>query len=527
MFLLSSQQLSEIELKEGSSTIKVNFTAAYDMEINYANHTLCVLERSEITCFNVTNFQQSWKMPQPDFLSISNSSKLKKCDSFSYSTNFFFPCNQFFFLCSSFKSLIETSKLFISNFAIDWISNNFYLMDSEHQNIILCNSKMEHCRLVVSNIGNANIKFQDIAIDPTEGFLFMSKFNSLSREGTEILRFLMDGSDKFSLFNEKLFYPKDLTLDVAMKRIYFLDNSLEFIQESDYNGKNRKFLKKLPPMKLQRIVFYDNTFYALNGSTSSLIEIDKSTNRIESHSIAGKAKILRIFSPQIQPKLSSNNICSVNSKDENSQPACDQLCVPMGIEIPSTTTTIHVTAKCLCSEGFELRDGNKCVLKSAKKLLFFVQRNPQTLRAIDVENVEMKVIAPIVGLDTEAAYDVDMKNRRIYFSSHSTNTDSSKFQDTNASIEYRSFDGKERGVFKGKFGNIESMAYDWKGKNIFFTTGRVRSKIVVIRVDRPSESPIMRTLITKNIVGPSSIALNPDDGAYFSISFSLPSFLCY
>lgn len=366
---------------------------------------------------------------------------------------------------------------------------------------------MKHCRPVVSGLGNSNVKFQDIVIDPSEGFLFISRFNITSRTGTEILRFLMDGSDKLSLFSEKLFYPKDLTLDVAMKRIYFLDNSLEFIQESDYHGKQRRFLTKLPPLKLQRMVFYENTFYALNGSSTALIQIDKSTNTIATQPIESKAKRLRIFAEQLQPKLSSNNICSAK--------LCEQLCVPM------RTETANITAKCFCSEGFELKEGGKCVLRTSKKLLFFLQKHPSTLSAIDVENVELKLIAPIVGLETEAAFEVDMRNRRIYFTTpHSESADnfSNALPTRTDYIEYRSFDGSERGVLKGDFGGIQSMAYDWRGKNIYFTTGSPRSKIVVIRVNGNSTETTMRTIVTRNIVGPSSIALNPDDGAYFSIS---------
>jgi hypothetical protein len=367
---------------------------------------------------------------------------------------------------------------------------------------------MKHCRTVVSNLGSYKIKLQDFVIDPTEGFIFLSKFNSSSRSGTEILRFLMDGSDKLSLFEEKLFHPKDLTLDVAMKKIYFLDNSLEFIQQSDYNGKNRKFLTNIHPMMLQRIVFFENIFFAINGSFS-LMQIDKSTNRIERTEMKLNPKILRVFAREIQPKLLSatSNVCTATNNK------CDQLCVPLRIE---SSTTTNITSKCLCSEGFDMENG-KCVLRRAKKLLFFVQKNPQSLRAIDVENVEMKVIVPIVGLDSDTTYDVDMRNRRIYFASH---PDASTFHYGADVIEFRSFDGMEKGMLKGNFGSIQSMAYDWRGKNIFFTTGTPRARIAVVRVDRLNETTIIRTLVTKNIVKPTTIALSPDDGSFsFFLSF--------
>lgn len=64
---------SKALLDYNSSKIVANFTAACDIEISVTNNTICVLERSEIFCYNVSNFEQKWKLPHPEFFPINES----------------------------------------------------------------------------------------------------------------------------------------------------------------------------------------------------------------------------------------------------------------------------------------------------------------------------------------------------------------------------------------------------------------------------------------------------------------------
>lgn len=36
------------------------------MELDFNNHSVCVLENSEIICYNTSNFLQKWNLPSPD-----------------------------------------------------------------------------------------------------------------------------------------------------------------------------------------------------------------------------------------------------------------------------------------------------------------------------------------------------------------------------------------------------------------------------------------------------------------------------
>lgn len=83
----------------------------------------------------------------------------------------------------------------------------------------------------------------------------------------------------------------------------------------------------------------------------------------------------------------------------------------------------------------------------------------------------------------------------------------------NNTIERRFFNGSSREMIKGNFGNIQSMAYDWIGNNLFYSSSTPKYKISVLKLNELSENNlVVRTLVSKNIIGPSSIALDVENG---------------
>lgn len=157
------------------------------------------------------------------------------------------------------KSLffLASPSILISQFSIDWISGNWYFMDVLNNFIFVCSNQMMFCRIIISSSKNDFVKLKAFAIDANSGFLFLTKFDPRSRKGAAIQRYSMDGKNMNSLISEKLFYPNDLTLDIAMKKIYFLDYYFDFIQQCNYDGSKRQFLQKLPLINKVNIL---NTF---------------------------------------------------------------------------------------------------------------------------------------------------------------------------------------------------------------------------------------------------------------------------
>lgn len=389
----------------------------------------------------------------------------------------------------------------ISQFSLDWMARNWYFMDMLNNFIFVCNSEMKFCRIIISSIKSDMVKYRSFAIDPSAGFLFLTKHDPKSRVGAAMIRYSMDGKNQKSLLQDKMFYINDLTLDVAMKKIYFLDHYFDFIQQCDYDGGNRQFLQKLPLMKFHRIVFFENMFYGAVSKNLSVVQVSKSSTvykRVLAENLPSPPKVVKLFHQQIQPVQPRSKICSTNNK-------CEHLCFPT-VE-PLDGSQPRIVEKCLCQEGFKLENG-KCKLREANKMLMYVQDYPKVLRAVELDGSDEQIIAPIVGLKSNIAFDVDMNNKILYFTSYSElNSNESKI------IEYQSFNGSNRGILSGNFGAIQSMVYDWVGQNLFFTSQSPRPKIAAVKLKGAEGDALMiKTLIYKNIIGPCSLALDPEKG---------------
>ncbi|KAL7046079.1 hypothetical protein ACKWTF_002468 [Chironomus riparius] len=445
------------------------------MEVDIRNHSVCVLENFEIYCYNVSNFMNKWKLPPPDFMPISQTS----------------------------------SNILISEFALDWISRNWYFLDGVNNFIFICRYNMINCRILVETDQNNSIKIKKIAVDPTAGYLFLMKYDTKNRTSASIERYFMDGRFDKNLIGKKIFYPHDLSLDVAVKRIYFLDYYFDFIQQCDYDGNNRKFLQKLPLMKFHRIVFFENMFFGAINKNTSIIQISKSSMTFKktlAENLKMNTKVLKIFHQQIQPVLNLK-LCSENKK-------CDHICVPKLEEINGIK---KIKEKCICKEGYFLENG-KCVLKDTKKIIAFVEEYAKTkiLKAIDVNNPSETTISPILGIKHSIAFDFDLNRKLIYFS---TNTESNNIQES--IVERHSFNGSLKDIIKGDFGIIQSMCYDWIGNNLFFASSAQKYKIAVLKLkETSSDNFTVKTLISKDIIGPSSIALDVENGVMFWSSFA-------
>jgi len=59
-------------------------------------------------------------------------------------------------------------------------------------------------------------------------------------ENPRIERVGMDGTNRSTVINTKIYWPNGLALDVATKRIFFADSKLDFIDSCFYNGSGRQ-----------------------------------------------------------------------------------------------------------------------------------------------------------------------------------------------------------------------------------------------------------------------------------------------
>ncbi|XP_031616659.1 prolow-density lipoprotein receptor-related protein 1 isoform X3 [Contarinia nasturtii] len=436
-------------------------------DIWHANRTICAINGSnsnnpkDLTCFNVDNFNEIWKFPKPEIITRLNSVDILR---------------------------------------IDWITGNWYFVNTENGLIVLCNPAMTLCSIIVEI---SRQKINTLELDPLNGLIFFTTSDSFG----SLLQANMDGSNQTIIDSYKIFYPSSLKLDLANEQIYWLDKYMDYIERVDYSGNTRWSLKALIGSSMRpmhAIALFESNIYITKRSMSHLEmwRINRrNTSSVERIFVTKEQPLeMRIFHAQSQPNAPKSwidpNPCSNNTTHSMN---CEHLCVlAYGI-------TKKIQAQCICSAGYQLKNQHRCVLIKQNSFLIYAKQSPDMIRGISISNTTdildaQECMVPILNVKRPLSLDYNMKNQLIYFG-----------QNDIASHEYiiesQNLDGTKRTVIQQGRGHCHSIAYDWVGNNIFWASTR---KIDVFNLAHPN---ITKTLI--HIVNAGSIALHPSKGLLF------------
>lgn len=58
----------------------------------------------------------------------------------------------------------------------------------------------------------------------------------------------MNGTMRKSIVDHKIVYPYGVAVDIPSRHVYWVDTYLDFVERVDYDGKNRKTVKKGHPV---------------------------------------------------------------------------------------------------------------------------------------------------------------------------------------------------------------------------------------------------------------------------------------
>lgn len=60
----------------------------------------------------------------------------------------------------------------------------------------------------------------------------------------------LSGLDRVPLIEHKIVYPYGLTVDIPSEHIYWVDTYLDFVERINYDGSNRRTIKKGYPVSI-------------------------------------------------------------------------------------------------------------------------------------------------------------------------------------------------------------------------------------------------------------------------------------
>lgn len=210
----------------------------------------------------------------------------------------------------------------------------------------------------------------------------------------------MDGTNRSTIINNKIYWPNGLTLDVANQRVYFADSKLDFIDFCYYNGTGRQQVLAGSHYLLHphSLTIFEDTLYWTDRQLNRVLSAHKfkgNNQTVVSHLISQPLSI-HVHHPSLQPI--TENPCQTAP--------CQHICL--------LSPSIHTGYSCKCKPGFKLNPGGTC--SEEDNTFLMVMKGTQIVDVpITPDEVSTGFITPIVGIDHGVQIDYDRKNSLIYW----------------------------------------------------------------------------------------------------------------
>ncbi|XP_048343554.1 LOW QUALITY PROTEIN: prolow-density lipoprotein receptor-related protein 1 [Sphaerodactylus townsendi] len=379
----------------------------------------------------------------------------------------------------------------VEQMAIDWLTGNFYFVDDIDDRIFVCNKNGDTC-VTLLDLELYNPK--GIALDPTMGKLFFTDYGQIPK----VERCDMDGQNRTKLVDSKIVFPHGITLDLVNRLVYWADAYLDYIEVVDYEGKNRHtIIQGILIEHLYGLTVFENYLYATNSDNAnaqqktSVIRVNR-FNSMDFQVVTrvDKGGALHIYHQRRQPKVRSH--------------ACepDQLGKPGGCSDLCLLGNSHKTRTCRCRSGFSLgSDGKSCKKPEHELFLVYGKGRPGIIRGMDMgAKVPDEHMIPIENLMNPRALDFHAETGFIYFA-----------DTTSYLIGRQKIDGTDREtILKDGIHNVEGIAVDWMGNNLYWTDDGPKKTISVARLQKAAQT--RKTLIEGKMTHPRAIVVDPLNG---------------
>ncbi|XP_011852779.1 PREDICTED: low-density lipoprotein receptor-related protein 1B-like [Mandrillus leucophaeus] len=373
----------------------------------------------------------------------------------------------------------------VQQMAIDWLTRNLYFVDHVSDRIFVCNYNGSVC-ITLIDLELHNPKA--IAVDPIAGKLFFTDYGNVAK----VERCDMDGMNRTRIIDSKTEQPAALALDLVNKLVYWVDLYLDYVGVVDYQGKNRHAIIQGRQVRhLYGITVFEDYLYATNSDNYNIIRINR-FNGTDIHSLIKmeNARGIRIYQKRTQPTVRSH-ACEV---DPYGMPGgCSHICL---------LSSSYKTRTCRCRTGFNLgSDGRSCKRPKNELFLFYGKGRPGIVRGMDLNTkIADEYMIPIENLVNPRALDFHAETNYIYFA------DTTSFL-----IGRQKIDGTEREtILKDDLDNVEGIAVDWIGNNLYWTNDGHRKTINVARLEKASQS--RKTLLEGEMSHPRGIVVDPING---------------
>ncbi|XP_035376859.1 low-density lipoprotein receptor-related protein 1B [Electrophorus electricus] len=378
----------------------------------------------------------------------------------------------------------------VEHMAIDWLTGNFYFVDRVSDRVFVCSEKADACVTIVElDLRNP----RGIALDPLMGALFFTDYGDVAK----LERCALDGSERRRLVQAGTEQPTALTLDLVQKLVYWADAYLDFVAVVDYEGRNRHTVARGDSVShLYGLALFEDYLFAtcLEPSRGGKVEVLRINrfNGSDAHAVLTleASKGVRVYHKLSQPTVRTH---ACDADQHGKAGGCAHVCL-LGNSYKSRV--------CRCRAGHVLAsDGTSCKKLKDELFLFYGKGRPGVIRGFGASGERGdENLFQVEGLVSPRALDFHAPSGSVYFA------DSTSFL-----IGRERVDGTGREtLLKDDLDNVEGLAVDWLGNNLYWSSDGHRKAISVAHLEGAAES--RKTLIQGDMSHPRAIAVDPPGG---------------
>uniref|UniRef100_A0A3Q3BE47 Low-density lipoprotein receptor-related protein 2-like n=1 Tax=Kryptolebias marmoratus TaxID=37003 RepID=A0A3Q3BE47_KRYMA len=381
------------------------------------------------------------------------------------------------------KEILTTSVNNIQNLAVDWVNSKLYVLDAMVERIDMCDfDGSNRVTLVAENLETPH----GLALDPTVYMFFTDM--GVNQKQTKLERAFMDGSNRLELVKSRLGTPTGITLDIVTQRVYWSDSHFDTVETVTYSGLDKVVLNggTQSPHPFGMAVFENHVFFTdwtkmgviranrFNGGNSALI-----------YRTAKRPGHVVVSHPVLQPFM---NPCGRHNG------GCQHICV-----LSHRSDNDGLGFRCKCRYGYDLQpDRQTCFVKD-----YLLLATSLAVRGIPLNRSSQEDITlPLAGLATSfsgSAVEFDGNEGAVFYN------------DRSRGLVYKSnLNGTQQILTGYRVGTIDSMAYDWTSKVLFWIASSYRS-VVAFKVTDKSR----RDIVT-GLRNPKGIAVHPSAYLFWS-----------
>uniref|UniRef100_A0AAF5Q0L6 EGF-like domain-containing protein n=13 Tax=Wuchereria bancrofti TaxID=6293 RepID=A0AAF5Q0L6_WUCBA len=408
------------------------------------------------------------------------------------------------------KKLDLKNLIFPRNLAVDWLTNHLYIVESGSRRIDISTFDGERRTVLIAD---GLVLPLDIALDPIRGEMFFS--NQFKLESAA-----MDGTRRRTLVDSHTHQVSGVVVDIASKRVYWVDPKVDRVESIDYSGKDRRIviqgMNNVPhPFGL---TIFDQYLYWTDWTRLGVMRVEKFGSPTDVIWTKKENNVFPMgivaYHPMTQLGPQESDCLGLKIDNPCVETDCQGMCI-----LSKDTDGLGIGYRCICPIGQKLIDGKRCV-DSTDYLLFSSNKVVRGIFPEIDQNSLSEAILPIspvsqrrIGMYFEV--ECDIHGNSFFYADIMDNTVYRVKPDGEGSAP----------VLVTHNDGLVSMSFDWLSKQLYYVDN-IRNSLEVVKISEQGlvhPDQLIHRQLLNGLRDPVAVAVHPWHGILFFAEAQRPA----